>query len=330
MSAPTIYDIAARAGVGIATVSRVINGSQRVSEKTRQAVQRAMEEAGFRPNNAARRLAAGAPNRHRVAALMPLATTPFYFSVCKSLSLVLAGGNTDLMLVDVSSDSEAREHLERLLRERSCEGVILCSMDLPDELQEQFKTFNIPLVALDCETKTIPHIRIDNVEGGRLLSETLSQCGAKQQALVIGKRSGKAFLEREKGFMERCPPGSPVFELPLMDVEGGRTIARTILKNYPHIDAIACAGDLAAIGIVDELRLAGKNVPEDIQVIGFDDQPLVDVMGLSTIRQPMERFGQWAGSAILQLISPQPDISAPEPHVLPLEVIRRSTTQTGP
>src|SRR5690606_14513578 len=161
-------DIAARAGVGIATVSRVINGSRRVSEKTRKSVQTAMSDLGFRPNNAARRLAAGAPNRPRVVALMPFFTTAFYFTVCKALSQKLSADNTDFVLVDVKNQEEADRHLDRLLAERSCEGVILCSMDLSEDRQDQFDTLNVPLVALDYETSTIPHIRVDNVEGGRL------------------------------------------------------------------------------------------------------------------------------------------------------------------
>src|SRR5690606_3177375 len=97
MAAPTIYDIAARANVGIATVSRVINGSRRVSDKTRKAVQKAMSELGFRPNYAARRLAAGVPNRPRIVALMPFFTTAFYFTVCKALSQKLSAADMDLV-----------------------------------------------------------------------------------------------------------------------------------------------------------------------------------------------------------------------------------------
>jgi DNA-binding LacI/PurR family transcriptional regulator len=327
MSAPTIYDIAAHAGVGIATVSRVINGSRRVSEKTRTSVQKAMAELGFRPNNAARRLASGGANRPRVVALMPFFTTAFYFTVCKALSQRLSAEGADLVLVDVKNQEEADRHLDRLLAERSCEGVILCSMDLSKDRQQQFTTLNMPLVALDYQATLIPHICVDNVDGGRLLSRTLSEHGSRRQALVLGTREAQVFREREQGFLEVCPEGSRVFETERVDFESGARITETILSEMPDVDGIACAGDPLAVGVMQELRRCGKRVPEDIQVIGFDDQPMMDALGLTTIRQPMERFGQWAAATILEQIN---DASAPPPEtmVVPLEVIERTSTRS--
>lgn len=327
MAAPTIYDIAARAGVGIATVSRVINGSRRVSEKTRRSVQKAMADLGFRPNNAARRLAAGAPNRPRVVALMPFFTTSFYFTVCKALSRKLSDANIDLVLVDVHDQQEADRHLDRLLAERSSEGVILCSMDLSEGRRDQFETLNIPIIALDFHTQAIPHIRVDNIEGGRLLSRTLSEHGSQQQALIIGTRGAQVFRDREAGFLEACPEGSRVYEIETVDVESGVIMARQVLQEFPEVDGIACAGDTLAVGLVQELRRLGHSVPEKIQVIGFDDQPMMDVLGLTTIRQPMEGFGTWAAETIISLIK-HPATSTPGAQVLPLEVIQRGTTRT--
>lgn len=326
MPAPTIYDIAARAGVGIATVSRVINGSRRVSDKTRKSVQKAMGELGFRPNNAARRLAAGAPNRPRVVALMPFFTTSFYFSVCKALSQKLSAAHTDLVLVDVKNQEEADRHLDRLLAERSCEGVILCSMDVSEGRQDQFETLNVPLVALDYETSVIPHIRVDNVEGGRLLSKTLSKHGSEKQALILGTREAQVFREREQGFREVCPAGAQVFETERVDVESGVELTAKILEAYPEVDGIACAGDPLAVGVMQELRRLGREIPKDIQVIGFDDQPLMATLGLTTIRQPMEQFGSWAADAILQMIKDSTQ-DPPAKVLVPLEVMERSTTR---
>lgn len=326
MPAPTIYDIAARAGVGIATVSRVINGSRRVSDKTRKSVQKAMGELGFRPNNAARRLAAGAPNRPRVVALMPFFTTAFYFTVCKALSQKLSADNTDFVLVDVKNQEEADRHLDRLLAERSCEGVILCSMDLSEDRQDQFDTLNVPLVALDYETSTIPHIRVDNVEGGRLLSRTLTKHGSKNQALVLGTREAQVFREREQGFREVCPEGSRVFETERVDVDSGSELVKQILESFPEVDGIACAGDPLAVGVMQELRRQGRKIPGEIQIIGFDDQPLMEALGLTTIRQPMAQFGEWAADAILHMIKDS-TAAPPDRVLLPLEVMERETTR---
>lgn len=326
MAAPTIYDIAARAGVGIATVSRVINGSRRVSEKTRNAVQAAMDEMGFRPNHAARRLAAGAPLRPRVVALMPFFTTAFYFTVCKAIAHVLSSANTDFVLLDVHDQEDADRHLDRLIAERSCEAVILCSMDVSDERRDQFLTLKIPLVALDCDSKNIPNIRVDNVEGGRLLSQTLELHGSQHQALILGTRGALVFRQREQGFCEVAPPNYRVFETECVDVQSGSKIAEEILATFPEVDGIACAGDPLAIGVMQTLRKHGRRVPEDVQVMGFDDQPLMDVLGLTTIRQPMEQFGRWAAEAIVVMIQ-TPACPPPSSAVLPLQVIERETTR---
>jgi DNA-binding LacI/PurR family transcriptional regulator len=325
MSSPTIYDIAARAGVGIATVSRVINGSRRVSEHTRQEVQAAMAELGFRPNNAARRLAAGAPTRPRVAALMPFFTSTFYFTVCKALSNELSQLGVDFLLVNVRDSEDADRQLDRLAAERSCEGVIICSMDISEARKDQLQTVGIPIVALDAATGAVPHGRIDNVEGGRLLSRILTEGGARHQALLIGSRNGEVFREREQGFLDACPKKSRVFETDSLDVEGGTAIVRYLLDHFPEVDGIACACDSLAVGVLQELRELGRNVPGEIQVVGFDDQPMMDLLGLTTVRQPMQAFGAWAARSVVELIQ-KPHLTL-ESRYFPLELVRRQTTR---
>lgn len=325
MSAPTIYDIAARAGVGIATVSRVINGSPRVSEKTRGLVQKAMSELGFRPNAAARRLAAGAPDRPRVAALMPFFTTTFYFNVCKALSAELSAAEVDLILVDVHGQEDADRKLDRLLVERSAEGVILCSLTITEERRAQFHHLAIPVVALDSQLEGVPHAAVENVEGGRLLTRTLSEKGSNKQALLLGNRQAEVFRDRETGFRAACPEGSRVFETDVLDIEGGMELVQYVLNEFPDVNGIACSCDSLAVGVMHGLRKLGRRVPEEIQVIGFDDQPLMDLLGLSTIRQPMQAFGMWAARSVVELIR-NPSASIDD-QIFPLEIVERQTTR---
>ena len=125
---PTIYDIAKRAGVGIATVSRVLNGSDRVADATRTAVQLAMKELDFRPNRAARRLAVGGVNRPRVAALMPFFSASFYYAVSAPLSAALSAADIDLVLYNIQDRDHKNRVLDRIVAERACEGLVLLSM----------------------------------------------------------------------------------------------------------------------------------------------------------------------------------------------------------
>ena len=126
----TIYDIAQRAKVGIATMSRVLNGSARVTGQTRVVVQQAMHELGYRPNRAARRLAVRGPNRPRVAAMMPLFSPHFSFSVSRPIAQGLMAADMDLVLYDVANRKAKNRLLDRIVSERACEGLILCSMGI--------------------------------------------------------------------------------------------------------------------------------------------------------------------------------------------------------
>lgn len=326
MAKPTIYDIAERARVGIATVSRVINGSARVAAPTRDAVMQAMNELGFRPNRAARRLAAGGPNRPRVAALLPFFATNFYFSVCKPLSQGLAGADMDLVLFNIQTRDDKNRVLDRLVADRSCEGLIVCSMGIGEDRQEQFRRLGVPVVAVDYPLPGVPSVTVDNVAGGALAAKHLLAAGSSRLGIISGPERAHAFRDREAGVRAACGGEIPVVRAEGVTVEEGRRCAARLLAAHPDLDGIVCVNDLIAVGALDELRRAACRVPDDCQVIGFDDQPLMDVVGLSTVRQPMDDFGAWAAEAIRAQLAGGPE---PESLVLPLELIPRATTRKG-
>jgi DNA-binding LacI/PurR family transcriptional regulator len=322
---PTIYDIATRAKVGIATVSRVINGSARVADATRTAVLQAMQDLGFRPNRAARRLAAGGPNRPRVAALLPFFSTNFYFSVCKPLSQGLAEADIDLVLCNVQTRDDKNRLLDRLLKERSCEALLLCSMGVGAERCEEFARAGIPIVVVDYPLPDLPTVTVDNVAGGKLATTCLLEGGSKHLGLIAGPEAAHAFRDREAGFRAVVGGEGMVVRRTTVSPEDGRSACRELLALYTGIDGIVCVNDLFAVGVLDHLREVGLQVPNAIQVIGFDDQPLMDHIGLTTVHQPMERFGQWAADTLRRLLIAREDAVAS--LTLPLELVRRSTTR---
>jgi len=326
-SGPTIYDIAARAKVGIATVSRVINGSARVADGTRDTVQRAMLDLGFRPNRAARRLAAGGPNRPRVAALLPFFSTNFYFAVCKPLSQGLADADIDLVLCNVQTRADKNRLLDRLAKERSCEGLLLCSMGVGVERQEQFARLGVPIVAVDYPLPGVPSVTVDNVAGGALATRHLLAAGSRTLALLTGPENAHAFRDRQIGFHSVAGLDAVVQRAASVTPEDGRRAVEVMLAAHPDLDGIVCVNDLLAVGALEALMRTGCRVPEDIQGIGFDDQPLMDVIGLSTVHQPMDRFGDWAAAAMRTLLIERAD--PPVSVVLPLSLIARTSTRKG-
>lgn len=321
---PTIYDIAKRAKVGIATVSRVINGSARVAEPTRQAVTKAMADLGFRPNRAARRLAAGGPNRARVAALLPFFSTNFYFSVAKPLSQGLAEADIDLVLCNVQTREDKNRILDRILKERSCEGLLLCSMGVGEERIRQFEAAAIPIVMVDFPLADLPSVSVDNIAGGELSARALRERGARRLGLISGPQAAHAFRDREIGFRAVAGADAPIVRCDQVVPEEGRRAARQLLREH-QVDGLVCVNDLLAVGALDEARDQGLAVPAAVQIIGFDDQPLMDHIGLTTVRQPMERFGTWAATAMKTILIDREDPPASER--LPLTLVPRATTR---
>jgi DNA-binding LacI/PurR family transcriptional regulator len=330
-SDPTIYDIAKHAGVGIATVSRVLNGSERVSPHTRSVVQSAMSELGFRPNRAARRLAVRGPNRPRVAALMPLFSANFYFAVSEPLSKGLAEADLDLVLYNIQSRDDKNRVLDRLVREHSCEGLLLCSMGIGPERMVQFRNQAVPMVSLDFPIPGIPSVTVDNVAGGAKATRQLQRAGADHLGLISGPAAALAFRQREEGFISVAGSAAPVMRAEAVTIEAGRAAAAALLDAFPATDGIVTVNDLLAVGALSEARARGRLVPDDLQIIGFDDQPLMEVIGMSTVRQPMGEFGSWAAHAITALLARPANPSAAPVAVasaeLPLSLVLRSTTR---
>ena len=327
----TIYDIAKRAGVGIATVSRVLNGSDRVAEVTRQAVLKAMQELDFRPNRAARRLAVGGVNRPRVAALMPFFSASFYYAVSAPLSAGLIADDIDLVLYNIQDRDHKNRVLDRIVAERACEGIALFSMGVREERVLELQRIGVPLVCVDYPQVGAPALTVDNVEAGRVATRHVMDGGSQHLGLISGPSAALAFRQREEAFVTIAGAQAPQVRANAVTIEAGRTATARLLDKHQNVDGLVCVSDMLAVGALQELRARGRRVPEDVQVIGFDDQPLMDVIGLSTIRQPMAEFGAWAArtiSALIQRTSEQAqrDISAFSLQ-LPIELVVRSTSR---
>jgi len=322
----TIYDIARRAHVGIATVSRVLNGSSRVAEPTRLAVRRAVEELGWRPSRAARRLAARGAERPRLAALMPLFSANFYHAVTSPLAGGLAAAGIDLAIYDVPDREMKNRLLDRILAERACELLMLCSMRIGSERMTQLRSLNMPTIFVDLAQEGFPSVSVDNREGPRMQYRFLRERGCKRIGYVGGPLDAHAYRDREEGFRAVAGPDAHIEIATAMTVAEGRAAFVRLLARDKRIDGVVCVNDIPAIGVVEEARQRKRRVPQDVQVIGYDDQPLMDVFGLTTVRQPLPEFGDWALNAIRRLaVEPATPVASAR---LALTIIERGTTRS--
>jgi DNA-binding LacI/PurR family transcriptional regulator len=331
---PTLDQVAERAGVGRGTVSRVINGSPQVSEHTRRAVEAAVAELGYVPNLAARALVT---RRTDAVALViseseeRVFSEPFFAGVVRGISAGVSAAGRQLVLALAAGEERP---LERYLTPQHVDGVLLVSLHGDDPLPELLRTRGLPVVLggrPPCGYAGA-YIDVDNVGGAKAGVAHLVARGRKRIATISGPRDMGAGQDRLAGYRAALAAAC-LEEDPGLVVEGdfsevsGLQAMRSLLAGHPDLDAVFAANDLMAIGALRALRDAGRRVPEDVAVVGFDDSPLSRVTDppLSTVRQPVEEMGREMAEMLLRLISgAHGDIQ--QSAVLPTELVVRASS----
>jgi DNA-binding LacI/PurR family transcriptional regulator len=332
---PTLEDVAARAGVGRGTASRVINGSPRVRPATRAAVERAVAELGYVPNRAARALAANRTDA--VALVLPepetrLFAEPYFSGIVRGVSAELADTDLQLLLTLIGSPKE-RRRLGQFLAAHRVDGVLLASVHGADPLPGLLERLGIPAVLGGRRTadETVPYVDSDNAGGARLATEHLIAAGRRTIATLTGPLDMYVARCRLDGYRQalagagRRPDPALIAHADFTE-QGGRRAMAALLARRPRVDAVFAASDVLAAGARAVLREHGRRVPEDVALIGFDDSPLARHMEppLTSVRQPIEEMGRAMVRALLARMS-RPD-AAPSRLVLPTELVVRSST----
>lgn len=330
----TLEDVAARAGVSRATVSRVVNASPRVSESVRRAVEDAIDELGYAPNRAARSLA-----RHRsdtVALVVSepsvrLFADPFFAATTLGVSHVLGATRYQLVLVMTEGDAE-RDRVERHLRRGDTDGALILSARADDPLAGRLAAAGIPSVVAGRPPAgaAVGFVDADNAGGARQAVAHLVASGRRSIGTVAGPPDMVPGADRRRGWEEALIDAGRRPEVALVAAgdftrSGGAVATRKLLDRRPDLDAVFVASDLMALGALDALRSRGRRVPDDVAVVGFDDSELARSSDppLTTVRQPVEDMGH----AMARLLLDQLDTGAPPAGVvLHTElVVRRST-----
>jgi len=331
----TIGEVAARAGVGVGTVSRVINGRANVSLATRERVLRAIEELGYRPSTRARHLSTG-----RTQAIGVLAPFTFTSSVVERLRGVVAaiqGTEYGLVLHDVSGPAARRSAYERLLADDRVDGWLVMSLPPAEADVARLRAAGVPVVVVDVAGCDLPGLWIDDEEGGQLAAEHLLALGHRRVAFVGDEVARDAPFEssarRQAGFARALAAAGHPLE-PGLVVRGrfGRApaaaLTERLLVGPARPTAVFAASDEQALGVLEAARLAGIDVPGDLSVLGFDDIELAHFAGLSTVRQPLRESGVRGARLLLHLLQEETERDAGAmAHVqLGLEVVQRATT----
>ncbi|MCT2591176.1 LacI family transcriptional regulator [Streptomyces sp. N2-109] len=332
---PTLEQVAVRAGVGRGTVSRVINGSPLVSDRTRAAVEAAVAELGYVPNRAARALAVGTTDA--IALVVPepqtrLFSEPYFSGILRGVSAELADTDMQLLLTLVR-DQRERERFEQFVSAHRVDGVLLVSVHGDDPLPDLLESIEMPAVLNGRRSAEEPlaYVDSDNAGGAVLAVEHLIGRGRRAIGTITGPLDMYAAKCRLDGYREALRAAGREDDESLIahgdfTEDSGRRAMRELLTRAPQVDAVFCASDVMAAGARMALREAGRTVPGEVALIGFDDSSVARHMDppLTTVRQPIEEMGRAMARALLDEIGQR---AADRPHaVLPTELIQRETT----
>lgn len=329
MGTPTIRDVAREAGVGIGTVSRVLNGAPNVSAATRERILEVVERLGYQPNVAARQLSGG--KTFTVGVLTPFFTKPSYVQRLSGIQAALHQSQYDLVLYSIETAEQLVRRLPQLFSQRRIDGLLTISLHVePDMLAID----TLPIVSVDDSLSTIPHtVRIDNEHGGYIATRFLIEHG-HQHIGFIGD-----LLEYEFGFPttrdrfdgycralqdDNLPINTQWHSFGDHSEDVAREQALEILQHPKRPTAIFASADTKALGVLAAARELNLRVPQDIAVIGFDDISVARYAGLTTVNQSLYDSGFIGAKKMLALLKDTP--SAYPQHVdLPLRIIRRRT-----
>ena len=332
----TISDVAARAGVGAGTVSRVLNDSPRVRDTTRQRVLAAIELLDYRPNPLARGLSRG--RAHTFGVVVPFFPQPSAVERLRGVVEALGGSRYDLVLFNVESTIERDQHFASLLRRDRADGLLVMSLPPPAVAVASLLDHGVPVVLVDATVDGIPCVVTDDVEGGCLATRHLVALGHERIGFVgddpdnpFGFRSSAA---REQGYRTTMSEAGLKVNERLVrhgphDRAVGRKLAERMLALRHPPTAVFAASDILAVGVLEAVRAAGLRVPQDFSVVGFDDIDVSSYIGLTTVHQPLVESGNLGARLLLEALSGEGAPTAGR-HELPLELATRSTTAPPP
>jgi DNA-binding LacI/PurR family transcriptional regulator len=306
----TIKDVAHRAGVGIATVSRTLHGSSQVSPETAARVLKAVEELGYQPNTTAQSLVSG--RSLMLGLVVSDITNPFFPELVKGFEDVALQNGYDVLVASTNYDPARTALCVRRMIERKIDGVAIMTSEVDPSLTDTLARRKVPLVFLDVGRvgKGVSNVKVDYGEGIAQAVAHLSDLGHHRIAFISGPSLLASARERRDMFITRLqdPCSGPRREVLIEEgnhrVDGGLEAMRRLLERDPRPTAVIASNDLTAIGAMRAIRQQGLRVPEDISVVGFDDIQMAEFTEppLTTVRLLRTEVARLACNALLQSI----------------------------
>jgi LacI family transcriptional regulator len=328
----TITDVAAHAGVSKTTVSRVLNGRGELHEATASRVRKAMSEMGYRPS--ARGVAAGRGRTGVLGVLVPSLAWPWVAGVLPGAVEVLDTENYGLVVFSCNRQDESLRRFSEPLRASTFDGILVVSQEGTLDYIGSLHTRSRPIVVIDDREgeagPTFPSVSTTNRAGSADAAKHLLSLGRSRALVITGPERFGCCQERTAGFCEVYEAAglSPLVLTGDFTAAAGRAAIERALADRVPFDAVFAHNDISAVGAVEALRAAGRSIPHDVAVVGFDDVPIAAQHDLTSVRQPLHEMGH---SAALMLLAHLAGAAAAAPSlVLPTQlVVRASSVDTS-
>lgn len=331
MASPTIRDVARQAGVGVGTVSRVLNDSPSVSQATRRKVLSAIQELNFTPNPFARRLSLG--KAMTIGVIVPFFTRPAFVERLRGIEYALVNSDYDLVLYNVETVERRNAYFRQAPRRERVDGLLIMALSPTDEDAQRFIASGVPTLLVDAFHPHLNCIMIDDVTGGYAATQHLISLGHQRIAYISDFVNNPfdftASRRRYEGYRQALAdagiPYNPAYH---QQGDHGRAQAQEMAERLLTLPvpptAIFAASDTQAIGVMQAAESVGCRVPEDLSIIGYDDIEIAEYLNLTTIRQPLFMTGVEGVHLLLSIIE-QPPLT-PIHIQLATELVARGTT----
>jgi LacI family repressor for deo operon, udp, cdd, tsx, nupC, and nupG len=324
-------DVARRAGVSTATVSRALRDMPGVSARTRARIKALAEELSYVVSPQASGLASGTTGR--IAVVVPKIDLWFFATMLAGIEGVLRDADMDVLIYHVDGAEERRWFFERLPARRKADAVIVIALPVPEQEAERLDLIGVQVVIAGGELRDYPHVRVDDVDVGRRAAGHLVGLGHRDIAMIRTQdREGSVWAAdraRSQGYCEALGEAGIPHRPELMvtvdwGIHGGARAMEQLLRLEHPPTAVFAYSDEVAMGALLTLRRAGVSVPGEISVIGVDDHPVSELYDLTTVRQPVELQGATAGRLTIELL--REGEASPNRVTLPTELVVRGST----
>lgn len=330
-AAATIYDVAQLAGVSISTVSNTLNRPDRVSQVTRSKVLSAADSLGFVPKVQATVLASKGVKR--IGVLAPFSSADSYFRRLDGVLGEAAGRGQEVVVFDLESAAASLNPVLASIPARGrVDGLIVMGHSLDDDLESRLLSRGLTTVVVDAASDRLSSVGTDDVAAGRIAAEHLLRLGHTRLGFVTQEQISpysSAALKRLEGFgaVVEAAGGSVVSARCDGTMDGAIAAARRLLEAEDRPTAIAAHHDRLAVGVLRAATLLGLDIPKDVSVMGFDDGPVAEAVGLTSVRVPFEESGRIAARLLRDLLAEGPSLRR---VVLSCELRVRTTTAPAP